>query len=632
MNKLVLAVAVPAVLGVGWLGATWWTSQQTEALVRQQIEQANVLLEKRQVQGLKEELVSYERGLLGAKAVIRLKVDNPLFSKWLNNLQFEHAIKHGPIILQDGLHFALSDWQSHLNLSQVDAATRQWLATAFAGKAPLEAKTVVGFDREAHSEVQFSPLAFDDAPNGRLKVAKASISADIDTETQAGPFHVQLDGVEFGRDSQTTIPLFTVNGEMRSAQSGQVTLQAKDITFNGTDDANKQKVQVDLNANFDSNEEGDSLNSKGDLTVNNIRLTGIKSLDFTPQQLTLEGDLSGFNLKGLEHIQQLSTETQKIMQQLQPAATGETGEYDVDASDKDLEKTKQAQAALQNLALQMVDVLLVEVLQPGKSHLSYGLKFVSDKGEGSGLVEANYLADGNLQTKTHVQVKNVDLSAFEGSPTKTLKQLNFEEETAGINLQGVKASLDIWRKFDALQKQADAIDVAVDEPETDTNGKGKGKEEKADKVSASEAALAANAEAQTALISELETTLFSKVLQPNKSRLHYALNFAVDQGAGDGTLDVVYTGNSDKPLKFEAFENYTPQDWVKLLNTALAIGVDKAVLPEEMQQMAGIQVEQKLLTEKDNRYALQLKSLVDGQLELNGEKMSVDDLLTRLSQ
>ncbi len=583
MKKWLFVVAVPCLLGAGWLGATWWTGQQTESLVRQQVDYANQMLEKRQVHGMKQELVSYERGLLGAKAVVRFIVEDPVVGKWLNKLQFEHDIHHGPLVFQDGIHLELSRWQSRFDLNQIDVNTRQSMEKAFAGKPPLEMRTVVGFDHKAHSDVQINPLTLNDDNGVAFKIAKIQANVTVDTATQTGPFTMQWEGMEFGKESNGKIPLLDIKGEVRSPNSGSVVVQAKGVTVVGAENKN-EKLQFDFNASTDSDEEGDSLSGKGKVSVENIHLTGMDELPFTPQQLSAEGEVVALNLKGIEHLKVVFGQMQELAPQLpQPMEESES---------LDPEKIAQARAAMQKLMLEMTNVLFTEILQAGKTRFNYGLKFVSDKGDGNGNVAVAYTNEGDLNAKSHVQINNLDLPETQDLSIKKLKQFTLDSEVAGINLQGLKNSISIGAQLGE----------------------------------------ASDSQAETALMHELETTLFSKTLQANKSQMHCSLDFAVDKGAGNGKLDVLYSGSEGKPLTFMDLAVYTPQDWVKLLTTTFNVEVDKSLFPQDFQELASVQVEQKMLMENSNRYLLKLNTTGDGQVAWNGEKMPVEEVLMKISQ
>ena len=114
--------------------------------------------------------------------------------------------------------------------------------------------------------------------------------------------------------------------------------------------------------------------------------------------------------------------------------------------------------------------------------------------------------------------------------------------------------------------------------------------------------------------------------------MHCSLNFAVDKGAGNGKLDVLYSGSEGKPLTFMDLAVYTPQDWVKLLTTTFNVEVDKSLFPQDFQELASVQVEQKMLMENSNRYLVKLNTTGDGQVEWNGEKMPVEEVLMKISQ
>ncbi len=380
MKKLVLSLVFVLLVGaVGWLGASWWIGQQTEALLRKQLEQAN---QNANMQGVKQELVSYEGSLLGAKAVTRLQVEHPVLGKWLNNLQIVHDIQNGPMMLRDGMHFGLSHWQSRLDMASLDEQARKFMETAFAGKEPLTAVTDIGFDQMMRTTMDISPL---DAALGEsgaaLKMAGAQISGEFNVDKQSGPVKMNIGAVEWrDQDMTLSLPSVELQGHAEAEGVGAFAMKAADIKVLPAGETNG--LQFDLNMESDSAIQEGSVQGKGKFQVSNVRGmdTGFKQFDLTM-------DYAGLNLEALKQAQVLQGKLQTLQAQMavDEAAT------ELPEGQKQME---QLGIEAQEVTNQLLDVMLNQVMQAGKSSLRYDLKVALDKGVGSSKVDLLYAGSG----------------------------------------------------------------------------------------------------------------------------------------------------------------------------------------------------------------------------------------------
>ncbi|TXH71207.1 MAG: DUF945 family protein [Thiothrix sp.] len=379
MKKLgVVIAALLAVGGAAWLGATWYVGQETEKIVRAQIEQAN---KNSAAQGISQELVSYERSLMGAQAVTRLLVKEPLMSQWLNNAQFTHKIQHGPLLLTSGGGLGVSHWETRLDTASLPAESKAFVEKAFGGKEAFVADTRIGFDKVMHSTMSLNPMDVSLDDNGaKLKFAGATLTADIAAEQNAGPFSLKADAFEV-RDANTTftIPSVEAEGKVGPIAGGLESFNLKAPSISILAAGKTEPVKLDVSAQSTTSEQNGSIQGNGSFQIANIQ--GAPEIQI--KQADLKVDYAGFKLEGLKEIQALQAKMQSLQEQMQ---------VDEAATELPEGQKQQQQIAqeLQQATEQLLDIVLNKVLQPGQSKLRYDLSLTLDKGKVSGLADLTY--------------------------------------------------------------------------------------------------------------------------------------------------------------------------------------------------------------------------------------------------
>lgn len=380
MKKLgVVIAALLAVGGAAWLGATWYVGQETEKIVRAQIEQAN---KNSAAQGLTQELVSYDRSLFGAQAVTRLIVTEPVASEWFNNAQLTHKIQHGPLLLSSGQGAGLSYWETHLDTASLPAESKTFVEKAFGGKEAFVANTKMGFDNIMHTTMAVNPMEMDlKESGGKLKFAGASLTAEISSEQNAGPFNFKAEAFEV-RDANTTftIPSIEAEGKVGGTVAGGLeSFNVKAPGISVLTAGKTEPVKLDVSAQSTTTEQNGSIQGNGSFQVANIQ----GAPDIQIKQADLKVDYSGFKLDGLKEIQALQAKMQNLQAQMQ-----------VDESATELPEGQKQQQQLaqemQQTTEQLLDIVLNKVLQAGQSKLRYDLSLTLDKGKVNGVADLTY--------------------------------------------------------------------------------------------------------------------------------------------------------------------------------------------------------------------------------------------------
>lgn len=387
MKKLgVVIAALLAVGGVAWLGTTWWVGKETETMVRAQIEQAN---QHSVGQGLRQELVSYDRSLLGANAVTRMIVTDPLLAPWFNNAQFNHQIKHGPLLFANGLNLGVSHWSTHLDTASLPAESKAFVDQAFAGKQPFTADTHIGFDKVMHATASFSPMDARLEEGGTtFKWSGAEFTGDISATEGTGPFSFKANTLEI-RDANSTftIPSMDVEGRRGQVVGGLENFTAKLPAISILVAGETQPLKMDLSMDSVNSEQNGNLQGKGSFHITNIQGKNQLGVEIPVKQVDLKLDYAGFKLEGLKEIQAVQAKLQVLQEQMQ-----------VDEAATELPEGQKQQQQLaqqaQQLTEELLDLVLNKILQAGQSKLRYDLSLILDKGKIAGLADLTYVGSG----------------------------------------------------------------------------------------------------------------------------------------------------------------------------------------------------------------------------------------------
>lgn len=383
MKKLAVVIAaLVAVGGAAWLGGTWYVGKETETIVRAQIEQAN---EQSAAQGIRQELVSYDRSLLGADAVTRVLVTDPLMGRWLNNMQFNHKIKHGPVLFGNGVGLGVSHWSSRLDTASLPAESKGFVEKAFAGKEPFVTETRIGFDKIMHATATFSPLnAQLDETGANIKWAGADFSGDISVTEKAGPFSFKANTFEV-RDANTTftVPSMDVQGRLGPIAGGLENFTMKMPAISLLTAGETQPITMDIGVDSTTTEQNNALQGSGAFHVTNIQGKSAQGEELPVKQLDLKVDYAGFKLEGLKEIQALQVKIQALQEKMLVDETA------TELPEGQKQQQQLAQEA-QQLTEELLDVVLNKVLQAGQSKLRYDVNVQLAKGKVAGIADLTY--------------------------------------------------------------------------------------------------------------------------------------------------------------------------------------------------------------------------------------------------
>lgn len=377
MKKLITLLSVPSVLLVAWGGATWYIGQQTETTLKRFIDEQN---QASASSGIKQELVSYEKSTLGATAITKLSMDMPPLAG-LGDIQFINEIRNGPVFIGGGslVQFGTAQIHSQLDTAALTPEQREWVKTAFAGKAPLDGHTVIGFDGNMSYHFTTNPLQVD----------QDGTTAQMDSVTLSGTLAPDMTGklsLQAGKieikdtTARFTLPSMQLDVNMTGMIGGQV-LGTYDLKMPGMSIlAEETTVPV----GFDLAVQSESGITDNELAVKiATQATNIQGVDDTLSKLDFKLDVNGLDVAGAEELGKLQAELQNLQNQmLWSAEATETPEGQ--------QKQQELMTQLSDTTGKAVETLFAKVLKTDKSRLHTTLVTESPKGKLSAGIDLTY--------------------------------------------------------------------------------------------------------------------------------------------------------------------------------------------------------------------------------------------------
>lgn len=382
MKKIATLLSVPVVLLAAWGGSSWYIGQQTEATFRQAIEQQNQQLAGR---GVKQELVSYEKSVFGAKAVSKLKFDVPPLNEAVGEVQFVNDIQNGPVFFGGGspVQFGMSRITTRLDMTALDEEKRQALKTAFAGQEPFTGRTVIGFSGASSYDFSMNPLKLDE-DGVALSIDGADLNGTY-SQDMLGTVNMHVGKLEMKEPtSKLEMPSMDVEGNVTGVLAGQalgqfaVKAPQVSVLAQGT----TTPVVFDMSLKSSSDVKDHEASGSVEFAADNIQ--GVKD---ALTRATLKLDFSGLNEDGLKEFGELQAQMQNTLNQT---------EWNADAMETP-EGQKKQQELMQKVSEtseQMVGLLFSKVLKTGQSRLHNVISAESPKGKFNSDVDLTYTGQG----------------------------------------------------------------------------------------------------------------------------------------------------------------------------------------------------------------------------------------------
>lgn len=159
MNKTRIAVSLALFIGLGWLGATWYSGKLIEIQLQDNLAQANHSL-RHLYPGINlvMDKANYKRGFFTSRVNIALYTANVSSSP----LIFHETISHGPFPLFQFTQYWLSPALAEVQTTLLKTPESQLLFSASDGKKPISALTRIDFKSRSDTSVTFPALHIQD--------------------------------------------------------------------------------------------------------------------------------------------------------------------------------------------------------------------------------------------------------------------------------------------------------------------------------------------------------------------------------------------------------------------------------------------------------------------------------------
>lgn len=382
MKKVVTLLSVPVVLLAAWGGSSWYIGQQTETSLKQFIEQQN---QASAASGVKQELVSYDKTALGAKAVTKLILEAPPLNEMVGEIQFINDISNGPVFFGGGsaVQFGSARIDTHLDMDALPAEARQWLTTAFAGKPPLEGHTVIGFGGDTTYDFMTNPLQVDQ--EGVLAQADSiHLSGNTDADMK-GKINLQAGKLALKEQTnQFTLSSIQMDGDITGMVGGQA-LGSFDVKMPGVSiQAEGTTVPTTFDLALQSNSDVKDNEAFGKVAV---QASNIQGTNDALSKLDVSMDIAGLDVAGLQEINKLQAELQNAQSQIDwNSAATETPDGQ--------QKQQELMTKISDLSGKMAEALLGKTLKTGKSRMHTVVSAESPKGKLNTDIDLTYTGQG----------------------------------------------------------------------------------------------------------------------------------------------------------------------------------------------------------------------------------------------
>lgn len=143
------------------------------------------------------ELVGYKRSFFDASFETRLRTTNSELDATINHIVFHTDVKHGPVIWSNqNLQFALANFSSSLDKSQLDGNMIELVERLFGDKEPFTASLLVDYKQNKHYQLNSSSFEYKVADIA-VKISKGSLNTVVKSSIEVPAIEFKIDNITF---------------------------------------------------------------------------------------------------------------------------------------------------------------------------------------------------------------------------------------------------------------------------------------------------------------------------------------------------------------------------------------------------------------------------------------------------
>ncbi|MGV6808902.1 MAG: DUF945 family protein, partial [bacterium] len=396
MKKLLIALILLLTLAIiAWLGATWLVGQKTEEQVRAYIERSNQLTEG----SVEQNLVSYEASsFMSATAITKFKTGIPDIDDLLSDANVITTIQHGPVIMGDeGMTFALSRWDSRLDVESLSDEARAMLSDLFGEQNPFHVKTLLDYDQKARYTLTIPALNMQDETD-EFSIAGITVTGESSLEEWKGPATLSIAKTYLKTEGlEASIPTVKgdvdITGWIGSQMLGRAEMMAQGVKITSTD-----LGDISFDAEISSNTD---VKDKQLFGTTRLALTQLVEPSNTLKQASLDLNMSGFNTEGIDEITALQNELNNLQQQLM-------WNMEATESPEGQEKMMEIAGKIQQLSQQFFQTIFDKLLIAQKSQMDMTLNLSGDKGTTQFAADVVYTGSDKPITLDNIMMGDTD--------------------------------------------------------------------------------------------------------------------------------------------------------------------------------------------------------------------------------
>ena len=315
MKKILLPVLVliPAI----WAGATWFTSQNSEAVLDEVLAQSNQQMAEA-APFLATEKTSFEKGFIQSSAQSVITISPTFFGKEeAESIQIglNHKIYHGPIMLTpNGIKIGTSYIVTTLDQSSLSEEVKTIITTFFGEAEPFVSGVTTGASEMIDTDFTIAPFSIDAAQiaeltgeslgDDELEFSFAGFSGEITGNVQGTKMTGMMDIGEVTLKSQNgdnpfdvTMAASTIDVDVDelykgSLLDGKIVMTIPGIEFSDGNGSGATFTEVHIISSAGQNDE--LMNAAFTFDINNMQIKSSNAgFDFPDSKVHTSGDISG---------------------------------------------------------------------------------------------------------------------------------------------------------------------------------------------------------------------------------------------------------------------------------------------------------------------------------------------------
>lgn len=308
MKKSSLAISIIVVLGVAWVGASWYSGRLIEEKMGDLVNNANTQIKSHLPKAdITISYQNYHRGLFSSSLNYIVKVGNE------HSFTFDEMIKHGPFT--QGLNLGVAS----LHTTLASTPETKTIFDLTKGQSPFEATTLVSFSGATNSHLVLIPLEIH-TPETNVSFSGATLDAVLARDLSYGTLKLKSDNLLINKTTGNK-ENFSVQGLSLASDTknskfdiglGSVEFGVQKMTFSAAEESGTPPIEIEgFNISSQSSEEdSQNISVNANYSIDSLQ---VKDQDIGSGKLIMKlAGLDGDALK--QFAEQYNAQVMRIFQ------------------------------------------------------------------------------------------------------------------------------------------------------------------------------------------------------------------------------------------------------------------------------------------------------------------------------